>query len=255
MSVLRAFANGRAVAWVCLGLLIVLAWAYTLAPMFGPRAGLVIPWMAMPARGEWQALDLLLTFLMWVVMMIAMMTPSAAPMVMILARLEERHGGRAVRTSLFLASYVAVWTTFSLAATAAQWALHDFGLLSGAMGAALPWLAAVILVIAGLYQLTPLKSACLKQCQSPIAFLSRHARPGARGALMLGLRYGLYCLGCCWALMAVLFAAGIMAVPWLAALSILVLIEKTAPGGLWFGRAAGIALIGYGIWLANSAMA
>jgi predicted metal-binding membrane protein len=250
VSAVRLLANSRAIIWICLALLIALAWFYTLGAALGPQAGFAAPWMAMPARGAWTGTDLLLTFLMWAVMMIAMMVPTAAPMVMMLAKIEEKHGPRAIRTSLFLTAYVAVWAVFSVVATLLQWALHDVGLLSGAMGSALPWLAAAILILAGLYQLTPLKSACLKQCQSPIVFLARHARPGARGAVMLGLRYGLYCLGCCWALMAVLFAAGIMAVPWIAALSIQVLIEKTAPGGQWFGRAAGAGLVVYGVWLA-----
>ncbi|MGH6932739.1 MAG: DUF2182 domain-containing protein [Dongiaceae bacterium] len=240
--------------WICLALLVALAWLYTLAAALGGRAGWAVPWMSMPARGAWSPLDLLLAFLMWTVMMIAMMVPSAAPIVLMLARLEERHGARAIRTGLFLAAYVAMWGAFSAAATLIQWGLHELALLRSPMGAALPWLAAAILLVAGLYQLTPLKSACLKQCQSPISFLTRHARPGARGALELGARYGLFCLGCCWALMAILFAAGIMAVPWIAGLSVLVLAEKTLPGGQWLGRIAGAGLIAYGIWIAaNSA--
>jgi predicted metal-binding membrane protein len=254
VSAARLLANSRAIIWACLALLIALAWLYTLGAALGPRTGFAAPWMTMPARGAWTWLDLLLAFLMWSVMMIAMMVPTAAPMVMVLMRLEERHGARAIRTGLFLAAYVATWSTFSLAATLLQWGLHDVGLLNSAMGKALPWLGAAILILAGLYQLTPLKAACLRQCQSPVLFLTRHARPGARGAVMLGLRYGLYCLGCCWALMAVLFAAGIMAVPWIAALSILVLIEKTAPGGQWIGRAAGVGLVVYGVWLAAGAV-
>jgi predicted metal-binding membrane protein len=167
-----------------------------------------------------------------------MMVPSAAPVILLYARV-FRHGqargnvpGAVAPTAVFAAGYLACWFGFSALATALQFALERSGLVDGMMMWSTDrWLTAGLLVGAGLYQLSPLKTACLAQCRSPAEFLARHWRPGRRGAFRLGVVHGAYCLGCCWALMLLLFAAGIMNLVWIAGLSILVLIEKLAPFG------------------------
>ena len=141
-----------------------------------------------------------------------------------------------------------VWLGFAVAATTLHWALERAGLVSAMMmGSRSRWLSGAVLIAAGLYQLSPLKNVCLAHCRTPASFLSRHWRPHALGALRLGAMHGAYCVGCCWMLMALLFVGGVMNLTWIAALAILVLIEKALPSGQWVGRATGIALIGWGV--------
>ena len=177
---------------------------------------------------------------MWWLMMMAMMLPSAAPAILLYARVHERNGsgGRVVRPWLFAAGYVAVWLLFAIAASWVQQraADADMAIADRRAGAAL-------LIAAGLYQLSPLKAVCLRQCRSPAQFLVRHWRPGAVGAVRLGLIHGGYCLGCCWLLMALLFVGGVMYLIWIVALTIIVAIEKLVPHGEWLGRAVGLALV------------
>ena len=191
---------------------------------------------------------------MWWIMMIAMMSPSAAPTVLLYARV-HRHAlaqgqtqDKLAPTAVFVAGYLLVWLAFSVAAAALYWLLERNAIVSAVtMGSQSRWLSAIILIAAGLYQLSPLKNACLSHCRAPAAFLSRHWRPNASGALRLGVLHGAYCVGCCWVLMALLFVGGVMNLVWIAALAILVLAEKVFPAGQWVGRAAGIALIAWGI--------
>jgi predicted metal-binding membrane protein len=191
---------------------------------------------------------------MWWTMMIAMMTPSAAPTILLYARV-HRHAlarGQAqdklAPTSAFAAGYLLVWLGFSTAATALHWALERAGLVAAMMmGSRSRWLSAAVLIAAGLYQLSPLKNVCLAHCRTPASFLSRHWRPRALGALRLGAMHGAYCVGCCWLLMALLFVGGVMNLVWIAALAVLVLIEKALPAGRWVGRSVGVALIGWGV--------
>ena len=190
---------------------------------------------------------------MWWVMMVAMMLPSAAPMLLIHARImrKERSEGRPfVPTGIFAAGYLAAWGGFSLIAVALQWGLERLGLLSEMMAAGNVWLAAAILIAAGLWQLTPMKQVCLRHCRTPISFLTHAWRPGAGGAFAMGLHHGGYCLGCCWFLMGLLFFGGIMNLYWIAGLAVYVLLEKTLPLGHRLGYAAGAALVACGLWLA-----
>jgi len=152
-------------------------------------------------------------------------------------------------TAVFVAGYLCAWVLFSVAATLAQWALERAALLSPMLVANSPRLGAGLLLAAGVYQLTPWKGACLSRCRNPVQFFASHFRPGVRGALRLGFRYGLYCLGCCWLLMGLLFVGGVMNLLWIAALSVFVLAEKVIPLGDWGGRIAGVVLIGIGAWL------
>jgi predicted metal-binding membrane protein len=182
--------------------------------------------------------------LMWWLMMVAMMLPSATPAILLYARVRAQQGadGRVVQPWVFAIGYLAVWLLFSGIAAIGQ---H---LLAGpAMAIESPFLVSTVLIAAGLYQLSPLKNACLRECRSPAQFLSRHWNPGFSGAIRLGVLHGAYCLGCCWMLMALLFVGGVMNFAWIAALALLVGIEKLAPRGDLIGRAAGVALIGWGL--------
>jgi predicted metal-binding membrane protein len=194
---------------------------------------------------------------MWWVMMIAMMLPSAAPMLLLFARVnrKERSGGHPyVPTAVFAVGYLTVWAGFSAAATALQWNLERIGLLSSTMVASSLWLGAAILVATGAWQLTPIKSVCLRHCRSPLSFLSHSWRSGYLGAFRMGLGHGAYCLGCCWFLMSLLFFGGIMNLYWIIGLAIFILIEKTMPMGQWFGRIIGMGLVAWGGLLIATAL-
>ncbi|MCV3209414.1 DUF2182 domain-containing protein [Mesorhizobium sp. YC-39] len=222
-------------------------------------SGMDMPGMDMGAMSMateprlWGAATWALIIAMWWVMMVAMMSPSAAPTILLYARV-HRHAlaqgqlqDRLAPTGVFMAGYLLVWLGFSVAAAALHWLLERQGFVSATMMSSQSrWLSAIVLIAAGLYQLSPLKNACLSHCRAPWAFLSRHWRPRALGALRLGALHGAFCVGCCWMLMALLFVGGIMNLVWVAALAILVLVEKVFPAGQWVGRAAGIALIAWG---------
>jgi predicted metal-binding membrane protein len=209
-------------------------------------------WM-MPMSAPWHPIEFGAVFLMWVVMMIGMMTPSVAPMILIYARIGRQTAGERgplAASTWFALGYLLSWTAFSLAATTAQWALERAALLTPMMESASNARGATVLNIAGLYQWTPFKDACLSYCQTPLGFILRYGfRREATGALALGFRHGLYCIGCCWAVMALLFVAGVMNLFWIAALAVLVLIEKVLPFGRLVPRLAGLAFIAAGAWL------
>lgn len=235
-----------------LAALAALGWLYTVWLATGMEGGAMPVLMAMPRLHAWTALDLLLMALMWMAMMVAMMTPAAMPLALLyLQVLRRRPGGArpAGAGAALAAGYLAAWMGFGAAATLAQWGLHDATLLVGSMGAVVPALGGAILVAAGFYQFTPWKHACLSQCRSPIHFLTQNWRPGPGGAFRMGLRHGLYCVGCCWLAMAVLFASGIMNLVWIAALAAWVLLERLLPRADWLGRIAGLGFIAWGLWV------
>ena len=208
--------------------------------------------MVMPSMTHWHAAELAALVAMWATMMVAMMLPSAAPVILLFAGTMRRRSARrepAVPTAVFLLGYLLVWTGFSVLAGSAEWALHGAALVSPATMRAVPPLAGVLLVAAGVFQWTPLKRACLAHCRSPLHFLSTGWREGASGALAMGMRHGLYCVGCCWLVMGLLFVAGVMNLAWVAVLAAFVLVEKVAPAGDAVGRAAGVLLVGWGGWL------
>ena len=195
---------------------------------------------------------------MWWVMMIAMMAPSAAPMILLYARVTryEQKSGRlaegVVPTAAFAAGYLIAWLVFSVVATVLQFSLERAGLVhSMLMWSLNSWLSAGMLFAAGLYQMTPYKQTCLRHCRSPAHFLSSHWRPGQFGAIRMGIEHGAFCIGCCWALMALLFVGGIMNLLWIAGLAVLVLVEKVAPRGEWIARAAGLACIAAALSIAG----
>ena len=219
-------------------------------------AGLSWLWLARAPMGGmgdvWTAAYLAPAFAMWALMMVAMMLPSAAPMILLHARFGRAQAtGRALAgTAVFALAYLAVWSLFSIAATLLQAALVWAGAIS-AMALAIgdARLAGVLLILAGLYQLTPLKRACLAECRSPISFLMRLWRPGVRGAARLGLAHGAYCLGCCWALMALLFVGGAMSLGWVAVLAGLVFVERLAPPAWRLSEGLAVVLIVAGAML------
>jgi predicted metal-binding membrane protein len=192
---------------------------------------------------------------MWTVMMIAMMLPSALPFVFAFGAEHRRRRARNlpfVPAGVFLFGYFATWTAFSAVAALIQQALHRSALLSPMMTATSSVFVSGILIAAGVYQWTPYKEACLRHCRTPLSFLLSDWREGSLGAFRMGIDHGLFCLGCCWLLMALPFAAGVMNLAWMAAITVFILIEKAAPGGPWFGRIGGAALVGVGTWMIAS---
>src|SRR5579863_3912713 len=228
----------------------ILAWVYlfhTKTAMPGmDMAGMDMPGMVMPGLQAWGPSTVLLLFVMWAVMMIAMMVPSAVPMLLAFLTVNKQRQAAArpyVPVSVFLLGYLAVWTAFSAVATLAEWGLHQGALLSPAMAATSPTLNGGLLIAAGVFQWTPLKRACLKGCRSPLSFLMSEWRDGTAGAFVMGLRHGAYCAGCCWFLMALLFVAGVMNLLWVAIIALFVMAEKIFPHGELLARVAGIALM------------
>jgi predicted metal-binding membrane protein len=250
---------------VLLGLIgvTVLAWAYLVwmalamggmsgsgAP--GGMSGDAMTGIMMPRLAAWSATEWLAMFLMWSVMMVGMMLPSAAPMILLYDSVrarQEARGASLAATGVFALGYLLAWTLFSLGATTAQWALEQAALLSPMMVGTSPILGAGLLIAAGIYQLSPLKHVCLRHCRGPLDFIMRHWRKGTGGALVMGIEHGAYCVGCCWFLMGLLFVGGVMNLLWVAAIAIFVLIEKVAPHGELAARVGGAALAGAGLVL------
>jgi len=259
----------RLVVAGALGVIVALAWAYVLwlaadmdmggMDMTGFRmipAGIGI--MA-PANAPWKAIEFAFVFAMWAVMMVGMMAPSAAPMILMYARVARQDGvgGKPfAATGWFAAGYFLVWIGFSFAATTVQWGFERAALLDSQMASISNVVGGIVLILAGVYQWTPLKDVCLAQCQSPLGFLMRHGgfRGDVAGCMLLGIRHGGYCVGCCWLLMALLFVGGVMNVLWIALLALLVLVEKVAPFGRWVARGAGVACVAAGAWMLVSSL-
>ena len=198
----------------------------------------------------WGWRDFTVLFVMWTVMMIGMMTPTVAPMVLMFAAINRRRREQLrpfVPTALFLLGYLIIWTAFSGVATGAQYGLHRASLISPAMVATNRWLGAAVLIAAGIFQFTPAKRRCLTHCRSPLDFLLTEWRDGRAGAIVMGLRQGIFCTGCCWLLMVLLFVVGVMNLLWVAAITLFVLAEKALPVGPWLPRISGAALIVWGV--------
>ena len=253
-GLVRALRQNRVIIALGLTAITLLAWAYLvrMAVMMDAAAmdAEMPAAMGMPDMRAWGLADLLVLFLMWAVMMVGMMLPSAAPIILLVVVTYRRRGHQSrALTSMFASGYLAAWTAFSAAAALLQLVLHRAGLLSADMASRSVVLGGEILLAAGIYQWLPLKNACLTGCRSPIDFLTWEWREGAGGALVMGLRHGLYCVGCCWAFMLLLFAAGVMNLLWVAAIAIFVLVEKLTPHGAAVGRLAGALLVVWGAWV------
>ena len=204
------------------------------------------PMMAMTGVQPWTATEFGLRLAMWAVMMVAMMVPTAVPMTLMYAAVARKAAAQhtpLAPTFVFVTGYIAMWTVFSVVATVTQYVLDRTALLSPMMVSRSALFGAALLIAAGIYQFTPLKNTCLKNCRAPVHFMSRYWRTGNFGAFRMGLRLGAYCVGCCWILMGLLFVGGVMNLLWIAAIAIFVLLEKTIPFGVVSGRFAGAAMI------------
>jgi predicted metal-binding membrane protein len=242
--VLASLVGMTALAWLCL---IDMADGMNRTAM-GDMAGVAMPAEAAalaPMSGRFA-----IAAVMWAVMMAGMMLPSAMPMILLFAAVQRSRAGRpAPMSALFAAGYLLVWGGFALAAAALQLALQRRSLLSPALALADARVTAAAFLLAGAFEFSALKNRCLARCRAPFAFVVRHWRPGATSAVAMGARHGGFCLGCCWALMLLLFAAGVMNLLWVAALSGLVLLQKVLPGGRAVSAATGLAMLGVGAWL------
>jgi predicted metal-binding membrane protein len=236
----RVLWRDRLVISVVLVALTVVSWAQMFAPDHGPAGGERL----MPCCGA----RFSLAFSMWVMMMAGMMIPSVAPMVLTHAKIMRQrvaHGAPFVSSGLFLAGYLVAWSGFSAVAALAQWALFRSGLLDGHSLSVGPWAGAVVLLAVGLFQVSPTKNACLAQCRTPIGYFITEWQHGHAGAVRMGLRHGVFCIGCCWLLMAALFAVGIMNIVWGAVITAFVIAEKILPWRrtvVWSGGA--LCLVG-----------
>lgn len=238
----------RIVILAALGGLVVLSWLYLIDEAATMAA--MDPGMTMPPK---DAAELLLLLAMWCIMMVGMMLPSAAPMILTFATINRNRQARGqpyTPTSLFTSGYLLAWMGFSVAATLAQAGLERASLFAPmAMKMTSPLLGGLLFIAAGAYQFTSLKQACLSSCRSPFDFIVNHWRDGPGGAVRMGFSHGLYCLGCCWILMALLFVGGVMNLVWVAVLTAVVLVEKLIPAGPWLARIGGLLLVGYGVRL------
>jgi predicted metal-binding membrane protein len=241
----------RLTVLIALFILCVLSWLYIIYlydQMYPMNMDALL--FAMPMTANWSWTDCLLLFLMWFVMMIAMMTPSIAPLVLIFAlinRKRQRQQNPFVPTGYLLGGYFFVWAVFSLFATLLQWILQQFSLLNPEMTTTSKIVGGTILVLAGIFQFTPLKDTCLRQCRSPISFIHQYWKDGKSGAFKMGMQNGIYCLGCCWILMLLLFVSGIMNILWIVLISLFVLIEKVLTSVKAIPVVAAITLIAYGV--------
>lgn len=228
----------------------VVAWIYLIILAVDMDGMMSMSMSGMVQLKPWTIIDAGLMFVMWTVMMIGMMLPSAAPTILLYARVCQKRATdnqTLVPTGTFLIGYLTIWTVFSVVATILQWLLEQAALLSPMMVTTSPNLGGVLLIAAGIYQVTPYKSACLRHCRSPIDFLSTHWRTGSWGAFVMGLDHGLYCLGCCWALMVLLFVVGVMNLLGVAAIAIFVLLEKVTGFGRQLSRIGALLLTVWGI--------
>jgi predicted metal-binding membrane protein len=225
------------------------AWAYLVHVSRQMNDDAMMAAMGMAVIRPWTAADISSSFTMWSIMMVGMMAASAAPVLLLFGAARAGRGDDRAGLSvlLFALGYIAVWAAFSAGAAIAQWGLHRTSLLSPAMAASSPLLGGAILIGAGVYQLTPWKGACLTRCRSPLGFLMTNWRDGFAGAFRMGVSHGASCLGCCWAVMCVLFVVGVMNLLWVAALSALVLVEKIGAAGFVVSRAVGVVMIAVGV--------
>ncbi len=231
------------------------AWAYMIYEARAMNVTGMCACLGMAMGGEggvaaaWPLSSLLPLFLMWAGMMVAMMLPSAMPMILTFAtvsRNRRQQGRLYVPAAVFVSGYIIVWTIFSALVAIAQWLLHRAALLSPGMASTSAWLGGLLLLAAGIFQFTPLKHSCLAHCRAPLEFIMAHWREGSAGALRMGLEHGIFCTGCCWALMCLLFVLGVMNIYWIAALTLLVGLEKIIPRGFWLSSATGLILSAWG---------
>jgi predicted metal-binding membrane protein len=249
LEMANLFHKDRFILFVGLVVMTIFAWAYMIhMAMTMTETGID---MTKPCHMHWGAGDIVHLFVMWTIMMAAMMLPAAAPMIMMFTTVNgQRSNGESplIPTWLFVLGYLAVWTAYSGLATLAQWGLYLSALLTHHMVITSSLLGGSLLLAAGIFQWTPFRDACMSKCRSPLGFLMSEWRDGRRGALIMGLKAGLFCVGCCWLLMILSFVLGVMNMIWMAALTAFMLLEKVTDNK-WLSRTAGLILVTWGLWV------
>ena len=239
----------------CLVVLILISWAYMFYMAWGMSETDAEITLACLMR--WGPGDLVHMFIMWAIMMMAMMLPAATPMILMFKAVNQGQGEAdepTISAGLFVLGYFLVWTAYSALAAMAQYVLHVSALLTHNLVISSPLLGGILLVAAGVFQWTPLRDTCMSKCRSPLGFLMAEWREGRLGALIMGLKHGAFCVGCCWLLMLLSFVLGIMNLVWMAMVSIFMMIEKAYPGSQWISRTAGLILVTWGLWSVAGAM-
>ena len=237
----------RAVVLFVLSSVALCAWLYMLN--MSPGIGGIITGESSPCMMQWGLTDVFLLFVMWSVMMMAMMLPSAMPMFLMFAsvhRLRMDCRDPIKINTAFISGYIFVWIVYSAAATMAQWGFHAASMMSHTMVITSPLVGGVLLITAGVFQWTPFRDSCMTKCRSPLGFFMTEWRKGKRGALIMGLRFGVFCVGCCWLLMTLSLVLGVMNLLWMAALTVYMVVERSSVGGKWLSRAAGLVFIVWG---------
>ena len=243
------------IAFSCIALVMLISWAYMLHMAWGMSG--VGAEISLACLMRWGPEDILHSFMMWAIMMVAMMFPSATPMILMFNIVNQQQGETQrplLPTGLFVLGYFLVWTAYSALAAIAQWGLHIAALLSHNLIITNPLIGGVLLVAAGVFQWTPFRDACMLKCRSPLGFLMAEWREGRLGTLIMGLKHGLNCVGCCWLLMLLSFVLGIMNMVWMAILTIFMLVEKASPKSQWVSRTTGLVLVAWGLWIAAETM-
>lgn len=245
----------RPLVFSCLVIVILISWACMLHMawrMSGTETEITLACLM-----RWGAGDIGHMFIMWAIMMVAMMFPAATPMILMFTTVNQRRGETRepiIPTGLFVLGYFLVWTTYSALAAVAQYGLHISALLTHNLLIASSLLGGALLVAAGVFQWTPFRNACMSKCRSPLGFLMAEWRDGRLGALIMGLKHGIYCVGCCWLLMLLSFVLGIMNMVWMAMVTVFMVVEKAYPRSQWVSRTAGLILVGWGLWVVARAM-
>jgi len=251
----RQLRREQLLVFSCLAAVIMISWVYMLHMAWGMSGtGAEI---TLACLMNWGPGNIAHMFIMWAIMMTAMMFPSATPMILMFTTLNE--GQREIQrplipTGLFVLGYFLVWTSYSALAAMAQWGLHVATLLSHNLVITSPLLGGILLVAAGVFQWTPFRDACMSKCRSPLGFLMAEWREGRLGALIMGLKHGLNCVGCCWLLMLLSCVLGIMNMVWMAIVTGFMLVEKAYPRSQWVSRTSGLMLIAWGLWVAAATM-
>ncbi len=246
----RTFQRDRLYVFSGLAAITVISWAYMLHMAWGMSgAGMD---MTKPCLMHWGPGTLVHMFFMWAIMMVAMMFPAATPMVLMFATVNRQRAEARdpiIPTGFFVLGYLVIWTAYSALATLAQWGLHIAALLSHSLVITSPLVGGLLLFAAGVFQWTPFRDACMSKCRSPLGFIRAEWREGHRGALIMGLKHGLFCVGCCWLLMVLSFVMGVMNMLWMAVLTAFMVLEKAYPGSQWVSRIVGLILIAWGLWV------
>jgi predicted metal-binding membrane protein len=240
----------------CMATVTLIAWVYMIRMAFEmTEAGMSV---SDPCMVDWSLRDFRMIFSMWSMMMVAMMLPTVAPIILIFSAVNRQRSNERnplIPTGLFLLAYLFVWVAYSALATFAQWGLHASAILSHSMTINSPILGGAFFLAAGVFQWTPFRDACMSHCRSPIGFVLTEWREGKRGAMIMGLKHGTFCVGCCWMLMALSFVLGAMNMLWMAMLTIFMFLEKVIwPTNIWVSRIAGVALATWGLWIISRSL-